>query len=75
MINTRHGIDFDDLYSLVRDKIKVTKCKECDLDGYQYWDDRYDVGLQNNPSGIDPNHLTCDSCENCNGLGYVLTRN
>lgn len=72
MIHTRYGLDFDDLYNLVRDKIRIVKCKDCDINGVQYWDNRYDEGLQNNPSGIDPEYLDRGSCENCHGLGYLL---
>ena len=63
-------LDFDDLYRLVRGKIIWKKCVECDVNGTQYWDGATGLGVNNSPSGIDPEWLDSGCCDSCNGLGF-----
>ena len=74
MIHTRYGIDLDELKELCKGRIQWRKCQDCDTEGRQYWDGRYDAGLQPGPSGIPPEHLESDNCDTCEGLGYILFR-
>lgn len=72
-IHTRHGLDFDDLYKMVRGKVNITKCPCCDSNGIQYWDGETGEGVKDNPSGINPEWLERGPCENCHGLGFLLS--
>jgi len=74
-IHNQYGIGFDDLFELVRGKITWKKCPVCDANGRQYWDGKTGEGVCSSPSGIDPEFLESDGCENCNGLGFNLFRN
>lgn len=72
IIHTRYGIEFDELYKYVRGQIIARKCPCCDSNGRQYWDGKTGEGVKDNPSGIDPEWLESDGCDNCNGLGFLL---
>ena len=71
-LHTRHGLDFSDLYKLVRGQVDVKKCPCCDINGHQYWDGSTGMGLNSSPAGIDPENLERDACENCAGLGFLI---
>lgn len=71
-IHTRNGLDIDDLRELITGKLKVEKCPCCDVNGRQYWDGETGEGLNNTPSGINPEWLQSEACENCHGLGFLI---
>ena len=71
-LHTNRGLDFDDLYKLVRGNVAIKKCPCCDVDGLQYWDGATGLGVKDNPSGIDPEFLDQGPCDNCAGLGFLL---
>ena len=71
-LHTDHGLDFDELYALVRGKVIWNKCKSCDASGIQYYDGKTGEGLSKSPSGIDVEWLEKTSCEYCGGLGYIV---
>jgi hypothetical protein len=74
MIYTGAGLDIEELKELCKGKIQWRKCQDCDTEGRQYWDGRYDEGSQPGPSGIPKEHLESDNCNTCDGLGYILFR-
>lgn len=71
-IHTQHGLDFQELYDLVRNKVSWKNCESCDANGRQYYDSSTGEGLSKSPSGIDKEWLECTSCEDCGGLGFIL---
>lgn len=71
-IHTRYGIEIDELKDLILGKIHWRKCPMCDADGRQYWDGETGMGVSASPSGINPEWLEWDNCDNCHGLGYIL---
>lgn len=71
-LHTQHGIDFQELYDLVRNKISWKKCQSCDSYGFQYYDGKTGEGLSKSPSGIDPEWLEKTTCEDCDGLGFIV---
>lgn len=72
MIHTRYGIDLDELKMICKGKIGWRKCPDCDVNGLQYWDGETGLGVNNTPSGINPEWLESGACETCEGLGYQL---
>jgi len=66
------GIDRDELKDLIEGKLKYRKCPCCDANGLQYYDGSTGLGVSASPSGIDPEWLTSEGCDNCGGLAYLL---
>lgn len=71
-IHTQHGIDIEELKDLIKGKIQWRKCPECDNNGLQYFDGATGMGVSASPSGIDPEELAWENCDNCHGLAYIL---
>lgn len=71
-IHTQHGIDIEELKDLIKGKIQWRKCPECDNNGLQYFDGATGMGVSSSPSGIDPEELAWENCDNCYGLAYIL---
>ena len=70
---TNNGMDLEDLKKLYRGDIFLHKCPFCDNNGQVYYDMRYGEGSKDTPSGIDPEWLTSENCDNCFGLGFVAS--
>ena len=65
-------LDIEEIRDLITGKLKHRKCPTCDNNGTVYWDGKTGEGANSSPSGIDPQWLSFEGCENCKGLGYIL---
>ena len=65
-------LDAEEVRDLILGKLKYRKCPCCDNNGVEYWDGETGMGASPSPSGINPEWLAWGSCENCNGLGFIL---
>ena len=65
-------LDTEDVRNLILGKLKHRKCPCCDNNGRVYYDGESGMGISASPSGINPDNLAIESCENCSGLAFIL---
>jgi len=65
-------LGLEETRDLILGKLKYRKCPCCDNQGIEYWDGNTGLGASSSPSNIPPEYLSWGSCENCNGLGFIL---
>lgn len=57
-------------------RVKVRKCPACDNDGRVYFDGGTGLGVgPYPPPGIPAEDVGVEPCDECNGLGYLITYN
>jgi len=63
----------EELRSIALGKFTARKCPSCDNNGIEYWDGNTGLGAgPNPPKDIPKEDVSFGSCENCNGIGYIL---
>lgn len=65
-------LDVEEVRDLIKGKLKHRKCPSCDNNGVVYYDGGTGMGVNSSPASIDPERLATESCEDCNGLAYIL---
>lgn len=62
--------DTSTLRQLGLGKVVWKQCGFCKGSGTVYYDGATGLGASHSPSGIDPEWLTFDSCDECLGIGF-----
>lgn len=66
-------LENEEVRALALHKLSFVKCPCCDMNGLQYWDGRTGLGVNNSPVGLDTEDMCFGGCEECDGVGFILT--